>query len=67
MPGCFFNTVKWWQEIFITLRISNTEHECGLFSEGGIKANFLTGFLERSDSSVHMGESGAIDSIRVMY
>lgn len=40
--------------MFTTLRISNASNECGLFSEGRIRENFLKGFLERSDLSIHM-------------
>lgn len=40
--------------MFTTLRISNVQNKYGLFSEGGVKENFLKGFLERSDSSIHM-------------
>lgn len=51
--------------MFTTLRISDAEN--GFFSEGGIKENFLIGFLERSHLSVHMGANGAIGPTRVQH
>lgn len=40
--------------MFTALRISNASSECGLFSEGRIRENFLKGFLERSDLLIYM-------------